>query len=145
MIDLLKTMTVEQIIIFVFIIALAVKEVINLVDFFAGKNKKAFEKAKENEEILKKLDETSQKLDAIKNHFEEVTKRHEEKIDLLVLSDKDDIKAYITNRFHHFTELGYIDDFSMDVLERRFEHYVAEGGNSFIEAMMGQLRALPRK
>ena len=49
MIDLLKTMTVEQIIIFVFIIALAVKEVIGLIDFFAGKNKKAFEKAKENE------------------------------------------------------------------------------------------------
>ena len=67
------------------------------------------------------------------------------KIDLLVESDKDDIKAYITREYHYFCEQkGWIDDYSMDCIERRYDHYVEEHGNSFIGGMMEKLRALPR-
>ena len=66
------------------------------------------------------------------------------KIDMLIDSDKDDIKSYITREHHYFCyKLGYIDDFSLDCIEKRFKHYSDEGGNSFIENFMKDLRALP--
>ena len=41
--------------------------------------------------------------------------------------------------------MGWIDDFSLDCLERRYQHYADEGGNSFIEGFMEELRALPKQ
>ena len=68
-----------------------------------------------------------------------------EKIDQLTGSDKDAIKSYITEKHHFFVyKQGWIDDYSLDCLERRFEHYKEEGGNSFIEQEMNDLRSLPR-
>ena len=67
------------------------------------------------------------------------------KIDMLINSDKDAIKSYITKEHHYFCyEVGWIDDFNMDCLERRYSHYADEGGNSFICGFMEQLRALPK-
>ena len=69
-----------------------------------------------------------------------------DKINLLIESDKDDIKAFITQQYHYFCEQkGWIDDYSMDCIEKRYSHYVEEKGNSFVKQLMEQLRALPRK
>ena len=38
-----------------------------------------------------------------------------------------------------------IDDFSLDCIEKRFAHYQDEGGNSFIAALMAEIRALPKE
>jgi hypothetical protein len=68
------------------------------------------------------------------------------KIDMLIDSDKDDIKSYITREHHYFCyQKGWIDDFSLDCCERRYQHYSDEGGNSFIENFMEELRALPKQ
>ena len=67
------------------------------------------------------------------------------KIDMLIDSDKDAIKAYITQKHHFFCyEQGWIDDFSLDCIERRYQHYKEEGGNTFIDGFMGELRQLPK-
>ena len=64
---------------------------------------------------------------------DEILKNLSAKIDLLIDSDKDDIKSYITREHHRFCyDLKEIDDFSLDCLEKRFKHYSDEGGNSFI-------------
>ena len=56
---------------------------------------------------------------------------------MLIESDKDDIKAYITREHHFFCyEQGWIDDFSLDCLEKRYAHYKIEGGNTFIDGFM---------
>jgi hypothetical protein len=39
---------------------------------------------------------------------------------------------------------GYIDDYCLDCLEKKYKHYVKEGGNSFIESLMKEIRNLPR-
>jgi hypothetical protein len=41
--------------------------------------------------------------------------------------------------------LNYIDDYSLDCLERRFKHYQDEGGNSYIEDLMKDLRSLSKR
>lgn len=68
------------------------------------------------------------------------------KIDLLINSDKDDIKSYITKQHHRFCyQVKQIDDFSLDCLEKRYKHYADEGGNSFIAGFMEDLRKLPKQ
>ena len=64
---------------------------------------------------------------------------------MLVESDKESIKAYITERHHFFVqERKWIDYHSMDCLERRFAIYEKEHGNSFVEDLMNDLRQLPK-
>lgn len=143
--EALKSLGLTNIVIIILILLFGIKELLELFDFFKGRNKQAFQSVKEEEEIKQLIKDTAEKLTDIQEHFDDVVEEHNKTLKMLVASDRDDIKGYITEKFHYFTELGYIDDFSMEVLERRFEHYIAEGGNSFIEAMMNQLRALPRK
>lgn len=79
-------------------------------------------------------------------HNDEILKNLSKKIDTLVESDRDDIKAYITKEHHKFCyDKGWIDDFSLDCLEKRFKHYADEGGNSFICGFMQELRTLPKR
>ena len=65
---------------------------------------------------------------------------------MLIDSDKDAIKAFITQRHHHYVyEKGWIDDYSLDCIERRYVHYNDQGGNSFIGNLMSELREIPRR
>ena len=67
------------------------------------------------------------------------------KINMLIESDKDDIKSFITREHHRFCyQVGWIDDFSLDCIEKRYKHYTDEGGNTFIPGLMEELRALPK-
>jgi len=67
------------------------------------------------------------------------------KVDNLIESDRDDIKSFLTREHHYFCyQKGWIDDYSLECCEKRFQHYVNEGGNSFIEHFMEEMRALPK-
>lgn len=75
-----------------------------------------------------------------------VLKELSTKIDMLIDSDKDAIKSYITKEHHYYCyQLGWIDDFSLDCLERRYQHYTDYKGNSFISGLMEELRNLPNQ
>ena len=42
-------------------------------------------------------------------------------------SDKDAIKAFITREHHYFCyQKKWIDDYSLDCIEKRYEHYKEE-------------------
>ena len=65
---------------------------------------------------------------------------------MLIHSDKDAIKSYITRQHHYFCyDKRWIDDFSLDCIERRYQHYTEEGGNSFIAGFIEELRSLPKE
>ena len=66
-------------------------------------------------------------------------------IEMLIESDKDDIKSWLVEKHHYFCyEKGYIDDYSLDCMERRYRHYADEGGNSYAATLMAEVRALPK-
>ena len=73
-------------------------------------------------------------------------KQISEKIDLLQESDRDSIKSWIVMLYHKYkdddTEL---DSMQMDLLERRYKHYKEEGGNSYIDELMEELRSIYKK
>ena len=69
-----------------------------------------------------------------------------DKVNLLIASDRDDIKSWITEKHHYYCySQEWIDDYSLDCIEKRFAHYQDEGGNSFIAALMAEIRALPKE
>lgn len=143
--DLLQHYTLDEIVTFIVLLAFAIK---GIVDFYTwGKN---HIQSLTNKDFQKKTDKASIKSDidklfdiqVVQNEaIEKLTKS----VNLLLSSDKDEIKAWITEKHHYFCyEVKYIDDYSLDCIERRYAHYKQEGGNSFIADLMEDLRALPK-
>lgn len=152
-IELFSKYSISELIIFLVIFCLAVKEIINLIDWAKerfGKNiNKEIEEKEKEKDIQRQLDDIVTENKTIKdtlNALENQMNKLAERVNLLISSDKDDIKAYITERHHFFCyKQGWIDDYSLDCLEKRYEHYTAEGGNSFVSDLMKDIRQLPKQ
>lgn len=140
--QLFTSYSISQIILFLIILAIAIKNFVQFVDWSKKRTRQAVEiseKPQQLEQITKKHE---QQLNQIKNELQQLTKS----IDLLIQSDRDDIKHSITKQHHYFCyTLGSIDDYSLDCIERKYSHYKEQGGNSFVDTMMEDLRELPRK
>ena len=143
--DLLTNYSLEQIIMFVVILALALK---GLIDFYDWAKKRF--NAITTKEHLKLNEKASIKEDIDKLYQIQVTQNESidkltQSVNLLLRSDKDEIKAWITEKHHYFCyEVKHIDDYSLDCIERRYAHYLAEGGNSFVADLMSDLRSLKK-
>ena len=114
---------------------------------------KIFKKESRKEQEKRELDE---KLLSYDEKIEQVIKAQEElndyisnmmrKINILIDSDKDDIKSFITKEHHFYCyEKHWIDDYSLDCIERRYKHYQEENGNSFVADLMKEIRQLPKQ
>ena len=153
MLALLQRYSVSEILIFIVLLALAIKGVITFIDWVHEKIKKAFNreqnKIDEKKKILDKLDQDEQLIASLQQQQAETDKilsGLSKKIDTLIKSDVDDIRAFITREHHYFCyQKGWIDDFSLECIEQRYTNYVQEGGNSFIKGLMEEIRKLPKK
>lgn len=135
MLELLSTFSAEQIILFLILLAFAVKELINLWDFFKQKIKFGFDMKKEKEVSTNILKELVQKVENISS-----------RLNLLTESDKDDIRGWIVERYHYYKNMDIpIDSFTMDTIEKRYQHYKDEGGNSYITSIMEELRDMAKE
>ena len=153
MLDLLSKYSVGEIIIFIVILAIGLKEFIDFMDWAKDKAQKHFNKETDSAEAIQKLEEKNAEQDEKITQILEAQNKISDNMTLileqiknLTKSDRDAIKAYITKEHHHFCyEAGWIDDYNLDCIERRFQRYKEEGGNSFIAALMEEIRALPRQ
>lgn len=148
---LLQHYSLSDILMFTIFLALSIKSLISFFDWAYIYIKKAFNikysKITQKQELERRLQKGSEVMTELKQNqqaTDKILKDLSTKIDMLINSDRDDIKSYITRQHHYFCyKLGYIDDFSLDCIEKRFKHYSDQGGNSFIENFMKDLRALP--
>lgn len=153
MLELLQHFSIPEIFLFMILVALAFKSVVSFFEWVQEKFTKIFNikfgKISEKEKISKRIEDGEKFMNQLRKHQkqnDETLQGLSKKIDMLVKSDRDDIKAYITKEHHKFCyDKGWIDDFSLECLERRFKHYADEGGNSFIGGFMQELRALPKR
>ena len=144
-IELLSNYSLETIVIFIVILSFAIKGIVDFVDWakikIGTKVTKAQQELTEQQTIKQNID----KLFNIQLQQKEAIDNLTKSVDLLLQSDKDDIKAWITEQHHYFCyELKHIDDFSLDCIERRYTHYQREGGNSFVDSLMMDLRSLKK-
>jgi hypothetical protein len=146
MLELLSTFSIAQIMIFIVLLAIAIKKVSDFIDWLQSKISKQNKKSQSEDEwktkINTRLDSFDTTLDKIEGSVDKIT----DKVNILMESDKDDIKAFITREHHYFCyQKGWIDDYTLDCLEKRYSHYVQERGNSFIEQLMNEIRSLPKQ
>lgn len=149
--QLLAKYSITEIVVFLVLLGFAIKELVTFFDWAHNRLKKTFDKEDEHEEIKEQLETVVSHLSDIETHFNTMISENrikysemQQSIDLLIASDKDDIKAWITAQHHLFVyEYKCIDDYSLDCIEKRYSHYKDEGGNSFIELLMSEIRALP--
>ena len=94
MIDLLKTFSIQQIIIFIVLLALAIKGVVSFIDWLKNKNNEVAKKTQTSVQIIEDIEKHEQEIDEINSSIKDLTK----KIDILIDSDKDAIKDYITKK-----------------------------------------------
>jgi len=160
--ELLQTYTSAEIAIFTVMLVIAIKWVWESRDWFHIKLKGVFAKENKIENTMEKLDETlkavyelGDKITVLNNSVEELNNRVAKlekdnqamqcDVKILIKSDKDDIKSWITEKHQYFLNQGWIDPHSLDCIEKRYGHYVDEGGNSFVADLMNDIRGLPRK
>jgi hypothetical protein len=146
MLELLSTFSIAQIMIFIVLLAIAIKKVSDFIDWLQSKISKQNKKSQSEDEwktkINTRLDSFDTTLDKIEGSVDKIT----DKVNILMESDKDDIKAFITREHHYFCyQQKWIDDYSLDCIEHRYKHYKEENGNSFISGLMDELRALPKQ
>lgn len=161
MLELFSTLTLTQIITYSFLILLSIKEILTLRDFFKNRIDKKYDNEnsnkKQTEEIfeeIKTLKEEIQNqkkdyvlltsnLEDFKSYWKNKDEEQQKILKLLVESDREAIRSDIVKEYHYFIKRGWIDDFSLDTLEKRFVFYQEEGGNSYIYNLMEDLRDLP--
>ncbi len=137
MLDLLKNYSLTEIIAFIITLSFAIKGVVDFYDWAKNRLTKTTDKIYTDKEMQKKV------LDTLESHNEQIGKMSKA-INILIASDKDDIKAWITQQHHYFCyELGYIDDYNLQCIEARYVHYKEEDGNTFIDGFMKDIRNLP--
>lgn len=153
MAELLANYSMSEILIFVIAIALALKGIVEFIDWIKERGKKYFDKETTSVEQIKKLEEKNAEQDEKITQILDSQNKIQENMDIimkqiqsLISSDRDAIKTYITKDHHYFCyEAGWIDDYNLDCLEKRYQKYVEEGGNSFISSLMEEIRSLPRQ
>lgn len=163
MLELLSTLTLTQIITYSFLILVSIKEILTLRDFFKNRVDKKYDNEnsnrKQTEEIfeeIKTLKEEIQNqkkdyvlltsnLEDFKSYWKNKDEEQQKILKLLVESDREAIRSDIVKEYHYFMKREWIDDFSLDTLEKRFAFYQEEGGNSYICNIMEDLRELPNE
>jgi hypothetical protein len=152
MLELLSTLTITQILFYLFLIFLGIKEGLELIDYFKKRNKKGYDKENETQNLIntvkrtdERMNKIADKIEGVKGHFNEKFEKQERILSILIDSDKDDIRGWIVEKHHFYIAQGWIDDFSMDCIEKRYAHYKDEGGNSYISGLVHELRKLPKQ
>ena len=142
MTQLFTQYTISEIVVFIIALALAIKSLVQFIDWARKRTKQAIKQFDRPSQLQQKMRKHDQQLKKINKDLNDI----KELINLLIESDRDDIKQSITKDHHYFCyKLKSIDDYSLDCMQKRYSHYKEEGGNSFVATLMQEVRALPRK
>lgn len=140
--DLLNQFDIKTIFIVALLLFFAIKEIIQTIDYFKKRKKNEYKEISGNDKRLEELEkgrqENRKSIENISCDIQTV----KQSVELLIESDKNDIKAWITEKHHYFIRQGWIDDYSLDCIERRFKCYQREGGNSYVEELVNEIRKL---
>lgn len=150
--ELFTRYSATEIIVFLTLLAGAFKGFMSFWDWFIDwlrkKFDKEYEKKRKSEELVKEINSHTKniaELTKTQTQIKDQIKELHGLIHVLINSDRDDIKSWITEKHHYFCyNRKVIDDYSLDCIEKRYEHYKDEGGNSYIDTLMSEIRALPK-
>lgn len=136
MVQFFQQYTLEATIIFLFMLGIALRQGYELVQYFRNKTFNHVDKVREQEEALEQVVKNIQQQ---QKQLQSIT----DKIDELLASDKDSIKSWIVMLYKQYKkDPSGLNSMQMDLLERRYSHYKKQGGNSYIDNLMQELREI---
>ena len=150
--DLLTQYSIETIIIFLVAIGVAIKYCAELIGWFYSKLQNYFTgqqtQKDKHVETIDTLNEISQSIKSIDDKLGELNHQvqkleNDSKITTERLQEQ--TRSFIIDKHHYYCyQVKAIDDMALQSLERQFLYYVNAGGNTFIENLMAEVRALPK-
>lgn len=151
--DLFTQYTIEDTLVFLAYLCAAVYGFIQFIDWVTKRIHQKYDADTKEEKIHQKLEAEFERLSEDQKRIDESYERINQslkelngRMDQLVDSGKENIRSYITEKHHLFCyEKKWIDDYSLDCLEKKFENYKAWHGNSFIAGLMDEIRDLPKQ
>lgn len=149
---LFATYSIEGIIILVIMLLLAIKFVWELVVWFKEKLQGGLDQQREreemNEDFKAEFQKLNDRLDNINDRLDRVDESNENtnrRLSFIEERQQENTKSFLIDAHHKFCyQIKAIDDINLQSIERRYMYYKAAGGNSFIDQLMQEIRALPR-
>ena len=132
--EFLKEVSVWQLLLFI----LAVDKVFGWIK---TKYKEGYKNTAQKEEHERKISELENSVSEIKNLVSELTTS----IEISNESNRNQIKTTIVKEYNYFTRQGWIDNYSLDCIERLYDSYRKLNGNSYIKDLMVKIRELPNQ
>lgn len=152
MVDFFTRYTLVDIIVYTALLVVMIRKAYEFFEWYREKNDKHYanktalhESLKGFQEQFKEQKELNQEVLTTIHEIQTQMSNISNNVDLLISSDKDAIKSFITEKHHYFCAKGSIDDHSLDTIELRYGHYKQEGGNSYIKDLMEEIRDLPHE
>ena len=134
MLNLLTVYSIKEILTFIVIMALAIKGCWSWVEWAIEKNKNFFHKSEEKEELRRDVDD----LKARQVEMQKV-------IELLSGAELADLRSFLVREYNYFVhQKGMIDHYSLDCILKSYEMYKKLDGNSYVEALIEEIKALPK-
>lgn len=142
--ELFEIISVEQLLILLVGIGIAVKTISELWEWIHKKFQVHFLKESETDRKEKQIADALQKLQNTVDKLEQQNQAITTNVDLITERMQENSRNFIIDKHHYFVyELGAIDEFSLQSLEREYMYYKRAGGNSFIGKLMDDIRQLP--
>ena len=143
--ELFTHLSGESIFLFIILIFVSVKYLAELFEWFYSKLKLYFTGIDDSKLEQKELYDSIQDINNQIKNMDKKIDILQEKINNVQDYLQDTTKAYIIDRHHYFSYItGAIDDMSLQDIERRYVYYKTNGGNSFIDTLVEEIRQLPR-
>lgn len=149
---LFSHLSTEELIVLIIIMILAVKTVWSAAEWIWKKIKEQFDitndKEKWEKDVAKSLESLDKKIDNLELQNQK-THEEQEKINnsLTLVQERlqENTRSFLIDAHHKFCyQVKSIDDMNLQSIERRYLYYKTAGGNSFIDGLMEEIRALPR-
>lgn len=142
----------QELIIIIFLIVSVTVSVWKIYDFLHGKYEDDIEKKKKElewkENLSRSLSDLDSKIDNLNKQNQKIYKKQEEVDATLVLVQErmqENSRSFLIDAHHKFCyKYKKIDDLNLQSIERRYLYYKTAGGDTFIDHLMEEIRALPR-
>lgn len=144
---LVTEFSIQDIILIVIMVASGLKFLWSLFDWFHQKLRRWLsietEKEKKERNLGDQLQNLADKQEELFKKFDRLSDLND-KIDNITDRLQEDTRSYIIDKHHFFCyKCGCIDLFSLESIERKYMYYKQAGGDSFIDSLMYDIRALP--
>lgn len=144
--ELIATYSITEIITFLIVLGSSLVGFLKFCSFIWGYISKFLQMYVKKQKDEEAQEETVDELLETVRRIDKKISSLEQKVQILEDSDKDDIKSYITDKYHYLVyHQGWVDDYAFQSIEARYKHYIDEGGNSFIASLMDEIRKLPKE